>query len=62
MYLGVPVKHAVITAPAYFKDAQRHGTADARKIAGLNVLRIFNELTAAAMAYGMNKKARRRTS
>jgi heat shock protein 5 len=55
MYLGKPVKHAVITVPAYFNDAQRQATKDAGKIAGLNVLRILNEPTAAAMAYGLNK-------
>ncbi|GAB1226405.1 hypothetical protein ENUP19_0287G0016 [Entamoeba nuttalli] len=54
-YLGKEVKHAVITVPAYFNDAQRQATKDAGKIAGLNVLRILNEPTAAAMAYGLNK-------
>ncbi len=52
-YLGEPVKHAVITVPAYFNDAQRQATKDAGKIAGLEVLRIINEPTAAALAYGL---------
>lgn len=55
-YLGAPVKDAVITVPAYFNDAQRQATKDAGHIAGLNVLRIINEPTAAAMAYGLQKK------
>lgn len=55
-YLGREVKHAVITVPAYFNDAQRQATKDAGKIAGLNVLRILNESTAAAVAYGLDKK------
>ncbi len=55
-YLGEPVTDAVITAPAYFDDSQRQATKDAGKIAGLNVLRIINEPTAAALAYGMDKK------
>jgi molecular chaperone DnaK len=55
-YLGGPVKDAVITVPAYFNDAQRQATKDAGKIAGLNVLRIINEPTAAALAYGLDKK------
>ncbi|MGH7100799.1 MAG: molecular chaperone DnaK [Acetobacteraceae bacterium] len=55
-YLGEPVKEAVITVPAYFNDAQRQATKDAGKIAGLEVLRIINEPTAAALAYGMDKK------
>ncbi len=54
-YLGRPVKDAVITVPAYFEDAQRQATKDAGKIAGLNVLRIINEPTAASLAYGLNK-------
>ncbi|MBQ9681353.1 MAG: molecular chaperone DnaK [Aeriscardovia sp.] len=54
-YLGEPVTDAVITCPAYFNDAQRHATKDAGKIAGLNVLRIINEPTAAALAYGLEK-------
>jgi len=55
-YLGKEVKHAVITVPAYFNDAQRQATKDAGSIAGLNVLRIINEPTAAAIAYGLDKK------
>jgi molecular chaperone DnaK len=55
-YLGHPVADAVITVPAYFNDAQRQATKDAGKIAGLNVLRIVNEPTAAALAYGLDKK------
>lgn len=55
-YLGKPVKKAVITCPAYFNDAQRQATKDAGKIAGLEVLRIINEPTAAALAYGIDKK------
>lgn len=54
-YLGHPVKSAVITVPAYFNDAQRSATKDAGTIAGLNVLRIINEPTAAAIAYGLDK-------
>jgi len=54
-YLGREVKDAVITVPAYFEDAQRHATKDAGKIAGLNVLRIINEPTAASLAYGIEK-------
>ncbi len=54
-YLGEPVTHAVITVPAYFNDAQRQATKDAGKIAGLEVQRIINEPTAAALAYGMDK-------
>src|SRR3989339_1844270 len=54
-YLGYPVKDAVITVPAYFEDAQRQATKDAGAIAGLNVLRIVNEPTAAALAYGLDK-------
>ena len=54
-YLGEPVTDAVITCPAYFNDAQRQATKDAGKIAGLNVLRIINEPTAAALAYGLEK-------
>jgi heat shock protein 5 len=56
-YLGQEVKHAVITVPAYFNDAQRQATKDAGAIAGLNVLRILSEPTAAAIAYGLDKKA-----
>ncbi|KAF4685346.1 Luminal-binding protein 5 [Perkinsus olseni] len=55
-YLGTEVKNAVITVPAYFNDAQRQATKDAGTIAGLNVLRIINEPTAAAIAYGLDKK------
>jgi len=54
-YLGHPVTDAVVTVPAYFNDSQRQSTKDAGKIAGLNVLRIINEPTAAAIAYGLNK-------
>ncbi|SDG50528.1 molecular chaperone DnaK [Bosea robiniae] len=55
-YLGQPVTQAVITVPAYFNDAQRQATKDAGRIAGLEVLRIINEPTAAALAYGLDKK------
>merc|ERR1712176_1688102 len=55
-YLGKEVKHAVITVPAYFNDAQRQATKDAGQISGMNVLRIINEPTAAAIAYGLDKK------
>ena len=55
-YLGETVKDAVITVPAYFNDSQRQATKDAGRIAGLNVLRIINEPTAAALAYGLDKK------
>ncbi|MFP6741522.1 MAG: molecular chaperone DnaK [Alphaproteobacteria bacterium] len=55
-YLGEPVTEAVITVPAYFNDSQRQATKDAGKIAGLDVLRIINEPTAAALAYGLEKK------
>jgi molecular chaperone DnaK len=55
-YLGQPVTRAVITVPAYFNDAQRQATKDAGKIAGLEVLRIINEPTAAALSYGLDKK------
>ncbi|XP_065578548.1 heat shock 70 kDa protein cognate 5-like [Artemia franciscana] len=54
-YLGTPVKNAVVTVPAYFNDSQRQATKDAGQIAGLNVLRVINEPTAAALAYGMDK-------
>ncbi|KAK0731445.1 molecular chaperone bip1 [Lasiosphaeris hirsuta] len=54
-YLGQKVKHAVVTVPAYFNDKQRQATKDAGTIAGLNVLRVVNEPTAAALAYGLNK-------
>jgi L1 cell adhesion molecule like protein len=56
-YLGTEVKHAVVTVPAYFNDQQRQTTKDAGMIAGLNILRIINEPTAAALAYGLDKKA-----
>ncbi len=55
-YLGEPVTEAVVTVPAYFNDGQRQATKDAGRIAGLNVLRIINEPTAAALAYGLDKK------
>jgi molecular chaperone DnaK len=55
-FLGEKVTEAVITVPAYFNDSQRQATKDAGKIAGLEVLRIINEPTAAALAYGMDKK------
>lgn len=56
-YLGEEISEAVITVPAYFNDSQRQATKDAGKIAGLNVLRIINEPTAAALAYGLDKKS-----
>ena len=59
MYIGEEVKDAVITVPAYFNDSQRNATKDAGIIAGLNVLRIINEPTAAAIAYGLDKKGER---
>jgi len=55
-YLNKSIKDAVITVPAYFNDSQRQATKDAGIIAGLNVLRIINEPTAAAIAYGLDKK------
>merc|ERR1719149_562426 len=55
-YLGVKVNDAVVTAPAYFNGSQRKATKDAGQICGLNVLRIINEPTAAAIAYGLDKK------
>jgi L1 cell adhesion molecule like protein len=55
-YLGKSVTNAVITVPAYFNDSQRQTTKDAGAIAGVNVLRIINEPTAAAIAYGLDKK------
>ena len=55
-YLGEPVAEAIVTCPAYFNDAQRQATKDAGRIAGLNVLRIINEPTAAALAYGVDKQ------
>ena len=60
-YFGAPVKKAVITVPAYFNDAQRQATKDAGTIAGLDVVRIINEPTAAALAYGLDKGDRQRT-
>ena len=60
-YLGEPVTQAVITVPAYFNDAQRQATKDAGKIAGLEVLRIINEPTAAALAYGLDKTGANKT-
>merc|ERR1719288_174726 len=57
-YLGKPVTHAVITVPAYFDDSQRQSTKDAGTIAGLTVMRIINEPTAAAIAYGLDKQNR----
>merc|ERR1712156_1150080 len=54
-YLGKEVTHAVVTVPAYFNDAQRQATKDAGTIAGLNIMRIINEPTAAAIAYGLDK-------
>jgi molecular chaperone DnaK (HSP70) len=55
-YLGHTVKNAVVTVPAYFNDAQRQATKDAGAIAGLNVIRVVNEPTAAALAYGLDLK------
>merc|ERR1739842_106773 len=55
-YLGKEVNNAVVTVPAYFNDSQRQATKDAGSISGLNVLRIINEPTAAAIAYGLDKK------
>jgi molecular chaperone DnaK len=60
-YLGEPVTDAVVTVPAYFNNAQREATKDAGKIAGLNVLRIINEPTAAALAYGLDKEGKEHT-
>jgi len=57
-YLGRPCTNSVITVPAYFNDAQRQATKDAGSIAGLNVQRIINEPTAAAIAYGLDKKVK----
>lgn len=61
-YLGETVKNAVITVPAYFNDSQRQATKDAGTIAGLNVLRVINEPTAAAIAYGLDKKTDKETN
>merc|ERR1711862_384989 len=55
-YLGTKINDAVVTVPAYFNDSQRQATKDAGSITGLNVLRIINEPTAAAIAYGLDKK------
>jgi molecular chaperone DnaK len=55
-YLGTTVKNAVVTVPAYFNDSQRQATKDAGQIAGLNVLRVINEPTAAALAYGLENQ------
>ena len=55
-YLGTTVTNAVVTVPAYFNDSQRQATKDAGTISGMNVLRIINEPTAAAIAYGLDKK------
>ncbi|MBT4538919.1 molecular chaperone DnaK [Candidatus Woesearchaeota archaeon] len=60
-YLGQPVKNAVITVPAYFNDSERQATKNAGEIAGLNVLRIINEPTAAALAYGLDKQEQEHT-
>ena len=57
-YIGEAVTDAVITVPAYFNDSQRQATKDAGSIAGLNVLRIINEPTAAAIAYGLNNQSK----
>lgn len=61
IYLGVEVKHAVVTVPAYFNDAQRQATKDAGTIAGLKIERVINEPTAAAIAYGLDKQDREET-
>ncbi len=61
-YLGEQVSEAVITVPAYFNDGQRQATKDAGRIAGLNVLRIINEPTAAALAYGLDQEEATRRS
>jgi heat shock protein 1/8 len=60
-FVGEPIKNAVITVPAYFNDNQRQATKDAGSIAGINVLRIINEPTAAAIAYGLDKKGQGET-
>jgi L1 cell adhesion molecule like protein len=57
-YLGKKIKNAVVTVPAYFNDSQRQATKDAGAISGLNVMRIINEPTAAAIAYGLDKKGK----
>lgn len=56
VYLGQSIEKAVITVPAYFNESQRHATMDAGKIAGLDVVRIINEPTAAALAYGLDRQ------
>src|SRR5437879_9197886 len=61
-YLGHKVEKAVITVPAYFNDSQRQATKDAGKIAGLDVVRIINEPTASALAYGLDKKKEEKVS
>ncbi|KAL5963780.1 Heat shock cognate 70 kDa protein, partial [Taenia solium] len=61
-YLGEKVVNAVITVPAYFNDSQRKATIDAGKIAGLNVMRIINEPTAAALAYGLSRRLDRKSN
>ena len=58
-YLGKSIKNSVVTVPAYFNDSQRQATKDAGQIAGLNVLRVVNEPTAAALAYGLEKEGDR---
>merc|ERR1719445_1861405 len=57
-FLGEKVEHAVVTVPAYFNDAQRQATKDAGRIAGLKVERVINEPTAAAIAYGLDRKGK----
>ncbi|GAA2951741.1 hypothetical protein GCM10011428_84400 [Streptomyces violaceus] len=61
-YLGEDVTDAVITVPAYFDDTQRQATKEAGEVAGLKVLRIINEPTAAALAYGLDRRTTRRSS
>ena len=61
-FLGKSVKDAVVTVPAYFNDSQRQATKDAGAIAGLNILRIINEPTAAAIAYGLDKVKNKETN
>ena len=61
-YLGEPVEKAVVTVPAYFNDGQRQATKDAGRIAGLDVIRIINEPTAAALAYGFGKNIERKVA
>merc|ERR1719158_2673048 len=61
-YLGKTVKNAVVTVPAYFNDSQRQATKDAGAIPGLNVMRIINEPTAAAIAYGLDKNSSKETN